>query len=100
MTFVLTYQKEDSNLVYQWNTDTLKLRYFEQKQKAKRKNETVDTSLKYSLNVKSKGTLDLNSKLNFLLKLRLHPSILLKLKLFAIIDTVEFPVEYTFLMIV
>jgi hypothetical protein len=94
LVFTLTYQKEDSNLVYQWNTDTLKLKFFELK---KKKNEPVDTSLKYALNVKSKGTIDLNSKLNFIFETPISSYDTSKINLFAVIDTVEFPVEYTIL---
>jgi len=91
LVFALTYQKEDSNLVYQWNTDTLNLRFFEQKRK---KNESNDTSLKYTLNIKNRGTLDLNSQLNFLFETPLQSYDTSKINLFAVIDTIEFPVAY------
>ncbi len=91
LVFALKYQKEDSNMVYQWNTDTLNLRFFEQKRK---KNESGDTSLKYTLNIKNRGTLDLNSQLNFLFEIPLQSYDTSKINLFAVIDTVEFPVAY------
>ncbi|MCK5168771.1 MAG: hypothetical protein KAQ75_02740, partial [Bacteroidales bacterium] len=93
LVFAITYQKEDSNLVYQWNTDTLNLRFFEQK---KKKREQVDTSLKYNLNIKNRGTLDLNSQLNFLFETPLQSYDTSKINLFAVIDTVEFQVAYNF----
>ncbi len=93
LVFAITYQKEDSNLVYQWNTDTLNLRFFEQE---KKKNEPVDTSLKYALNIKNKGTLDLNSQLNFLFETPIQSYDTSLINLFAVIDTIEFPVEFNF----
>ena len=89
--FALTYQKEDSNLVYQWDTDTLNLRFFEQKKK-----EQADTSLKYNLNIKNRGTLDLNTQLNFLFENPLQFYDTSKINLFAVIDTLEFPVDFNF----
>ncbi|MDA3954643.1 MAG: Ig-like domain-containing protein [Bacteroidales bacterium] len=100
ITFLLTYQKEDSNLVYQWNTDTLNLRYFEkaQNQKENKKNqEEADTSLKYNLNIKSRGTVDLNSKLNFEFETPLQNLDTSKIELFSIVDSLDIPVNYNIL---
>ncbi|NOQ27574.1 MAG: hypothetical protein GQ564_19600 [Bacteroidales bacterium] len=96
ISFTLDYQKEDSNLVYQWNTDTLKMKYFELKQKNQQK-ETVDTSLKYDLNIKSRGTIDLNNNLNFLFQTPLQYIDTTKIDLFTVIDSIKIPVEYSFI---
>lgn len=96
---LLTYEKEDSNLVYQWNTDTLKMKYIEieQSKQQKRKNtETADTSLKYNLNIKSRGTMDLNSNLNFVFETPLQYFDTTKIDLYAVIDSIEIPVNYNF----
>lgn len=96
ITFALTYQKEDSNLVYQWSTDTLKMKYFEQEKPKKKSDEPADTSLKYTLNIKNRGTLDLNSQLNFIFENPLQSYDTSKINLFAVVDTLEFPVEFNF----
>lgn len=96
ITFALTYQKEDSNLVYQWSTDTLKMKCFEQKKPKKKSDEPADTSLKYTLNVKNRGTLDLNSQLDFIFENPLQSYDTSKINLFAVVDTLEFPVEFNF----
>ncbi|HSH52404.1 MAG TPA: Ig-like domain-containing protein, partial [Bacteroidales bacterium] len=56
----ISYLKEDSNMVYQWSTDTINFRYFEPK---KKKGEVSDTSLAVNLNVKNKSTFDLNKQI-------------------------------------
>ncbi|MFC2104045.1 Ig-like domain-containing protein [Bacteroidota bacterium] len=91
----LQYQREDSNMVYQWTTDTLKLRYFEEKKR--KRDEPIDTSLKYTLNVKNRGTLDLNSKVNFNFETPVLHYDTSKINLFAVIDTIEIPVEFKIL---
>jgi hypothetical protein len=104
ITFILDYQKEDSNLVYQWNTDTLKMKYFELKQnnqqknnQQKRKNKEIeDTSLKYDLNIKSRGTMDLNRNLNFVFETPLQHFDTTKIDLYAVIDSIKIPVKYNF----
>ena len=98
LTFLLRYQKEDSNLVFQWNTDTLDLRFFEQEVEKKKKNdeEKVDTSLKYNLNIKSRGTIDLNNNLKFAFETPLQYFDTTKIDLFAVIDTIRIPVKFDF----
>ncbi|PLX10928.1 MAG: hypothetical protein C0597_15950 [Marinilabiliales bacterium] len=89
--FAFSYQKEDSNMVYQWGTDTLNLRYVEPKLS---KNEESDTSLKYNLNIKSKGTMDLNRNLEFRFETPLDLYDTSKINLFALVDSVEIPVDF------
>ncbi len=89
----VTYQKEDSNLVYQWNTDTLSLRFVEPKRKRK---EVADTLIKYKLNAKHLGTFDLNKHLSFNFETPLELYDTSKIKLFALPDTVKIPIEYDF----
>jgi len=91
LNFALSYYKEDTNMVYQWSTDTLRLRYTEPKLA---KNQEPDTSLKYQLNVKSRGTIDLNNSLNFLFETPVQDYDTSKINLFAVVDTLEFPVEF------
>lgn len=93
LSFALTYQQEDSNMVYQWNTDTLSLRYTEPKLK---KNEEVDTSLQYTMNIKSRSTIDLNRPVNFFFETPVQSYDTSKIDLFAIVDSLEFPVQYQF----
>ncbi|MFC2151433.1 Ig-like domain-containing protein [Bacteroidota bacterium] len=93
--FALKYQSEDTNMIYQWTSDTLNLRYFEEKKK--KRNEPIDTSLKYTLNVKNRGTIDLNSKLNFNFETPVLKYDTSKINLFAVIDTIEIPVEFKIL---
>lgn len=91
ISFALTYQQEDSNMVYQWTTDTLKLRYTEPELK---KNEEPDTSLQYTMNIKSRTTIDLNRPINLLFETPLYSYDTSKINLFAIVDSVEIPVQY------
>ena len=91
LSFALSYYKEDTNSVYQWSTDTLKLRYTEPK---KKKNEEADTLLKYTLNVTSRGTIDLNKPINFLFATPVQEYDTSKIDLYAVIDSIEIPVEY------
>ncbi|MEA2105285.1 MAG: Ig-like domain-containing protein [Bacteroidota bacterium] len=86
----ITYQKEDSNLVYQWTTDTINFRYFEPE---KKKEEDTDTLLDIGLNVKNKSTFDLNKhiKLQFNTPIKsVDPE---KIRLFAKEDTLEKEVD-------
>jgi len=96
ITFALSYYKEDTNLVHQWSSDTLKLRYFEEKKKSKKRNEPADTSLKYSLNIKNRGTHNLNSDVNFLFETPISRFDTSFIKLYAEIDTIDIPVEFNF----
>jgi len=86
----ITYQKEDSNLVYQWTTDTINFRYFEPQ---KKEEEDSDTSLAIGLNVKNKSTFDLNKpiKLHFNTPIKaVNPE---KIRLFIKEDTLEKEVD-------
>ncbi len=92
ISFALTYQKEDTNMVYQSSTDTLKLRYTEPKLK---KNVEVDSSLQYTMNVKSRSTIDLNKPITFLFETPVQQYDTSKIDLIAIVDSIEIPVPYT-----
>jgi len=89
--FALSYQKEDSNLVYQWSTDTLKLRYVEEKLG---RNEDPDTSLSYSLNIKNKGTMDLNKDLTFSFETPIEFIDTSKIDLYTVVDSIETLVDF------
>lgn len=91
ISFALTYQQEDSNRVYQWNTDTLSLRYTEPQLK---KNEEIDTALHYTMNIKSRSTIDLNRPINLLFETPIQTFDTSKINLVAVVDSVEIPVPY------
>ena len=90
--FAVSYQKEDSNLVYQWGTDTLSLRFFKPKKK-KKEEETVSIA-EFALNVKNKSALDLNKNLNFVFEKPLVNIDKSKIDLYIIVDTVDYPVDF------
>ena len=89
--FAVSYQKEDSNLVYQWGTDTLSLRYFEEKKK--KKDEAIEVA-EFTLSVKNRGALDLNRNLNFVFEKPLVNIDKSKIDLYSIVDTVESIIDF------
>ena len=89
----LNYQREDSNLVYQWNVDTLNLRYVEEKL---RRNEEPDTTIKYNLNVQNKGQMDLNKDIKFFFETPLGHYDTSRINLFEVIDSIETPKRFDF----
>ncbi len=89
--FALNYQREDSNLVYQWNVDTLNMRYVEEKLK---RNEEPDTSLKYNVNIQNKGQIDLNKDIKFFFETPLDYYDTSRIDLFEVIDSIEIPKEF------
>jgi len=89
---LLAYQKEDSNLVYQWVTDTLKLKYFETK---KKKGQEPDTIIQYDVNVKNNGIIDLNNNIRFTFERPLQYVDSSKISLFSVVDTIEMPAEFS-----
>ena len=91
--FALNYQREDSNLVYQWNVDTLNMRYIEEKLK---RNEEPDTSIKYNLNVQNKGQMDLNKDIKFFFETPLGKYDTSRIKLFEVIDSIEIQKRFDF----
>ncbi len=95
----LSYYKEDSNLMLQWVTDTLKFRYFEPKKKKRERDDKEEETvyLKYSLNVKSKATVDLNKKLNISFETPVKNYNNNRIKLIAQVDSLEFPVDFNLL---
>ncbi|MBU8892947.1 MAG: Ig-like domain-containing protein [Bacteroidales bacterium] len=88
-----SYYKEDSNLVFQWVTDTIKFRYFEPTKRKREEDEKV--FLKYSLNVKNRATLDLNNKINFSFETPVGHIDTAAIKLFAKVDSLEFSIDYS-----
>jgi hypothetical protein len=86
----ITYQKEDSNLVYQWTTDTLNFRYFEPQ---KKKEDDSDTSLAIGLNVKNKSTFDLNKNIKLQFKTPIESDDTEKIRLYTKEDTLEKEVD-------
>lgn len=91
--FALNYQREDSSLVYQWNVDTLNMRYVEEKLK---RNEEPDTSIKYNLNVQNKGQMDLNKDIKFFFETPLGKYDTSRINLFEVIDSVEIQKRFDF----
>ena len=90
--FAITYQKEDSNMVYQWSTDTLNLRFVEDELQGVQK---PDTTIKFELNIKNKGTMDLNKDLRFQFETPLASYDTAKIDLYAVIDSIDIPVDYS-----
>ena len=90
--FTVSYQKEDSNLVYQWDTDTLSLRFFKPKKK-KKEEETVSIA-EFALNVKNRSALDLNKNLNFVFEKPLVNIDKSKIDLYSIVDSVESVIDF------
>ena len=81
----ITYQKEDSNLVYHWTTDTINFRYFESEQQG----SGSDTLLTIQLNVKNQSTFDLNKPIRLNLGTPVQSVDTSKIRLYAIDDTLE-----------
>lgn len=92
--FAVTYQKEDSNMVYQWNTDTLNLRFVEEELP---RNQEPDTSINFAMNIKNRGTMDLNKDLRFQFETPVESYDTTKMDLYAVIDTIDIPVNYSFI---
>ncbi|MDY6802041.1 MAG: Ig-like domain-containing protein [Bacteroidota bacterium] len=86
----ISYQKEDSNLVYQWTTDTLNFRYFEPQ---KKKGDDSDTLLTIGLNVKNKSTFDLNKNIKLQFNTPIKAVDPEKIRLFTKEDTLEKEVD-------
>ena len=93
----LSYYREDSNLVLNWETDTLNFRFFEPKKKKRDIKEEEVAFLKYNLNIKNNAAFDLNKTLDFSFEAPIKTVNSNKIKLFSRVDTIELPVEYTFL---
>jgi hypothetical protein len=93
LNFTLSYQKEDSNLVYQWNTDTLNLRYFETKKKNKDQ-EQKPPGIEYKLSVKDRGSLDLNKNINLSFEKPLLDIDRSYIYLYNVVDSMEYEVGF------
>jgi len=91
---LLSYQKEDSNLVYQWTTDTLNLKYFETK-KNKKTDEKPDTLIQYKINIKNNGIIDLNNNIRFNFERPVKNVDQSKFSIYSVVDTIENPVEFS-----
>ena len=89
---LFSYQKTDSNNMFVWTNDTIKLRYLEVKLK---KNELPDTSLKPVFNIKEKSTLDLNKRISFKCPSPIDFIDTSKIKLISIVDTIETYMKYS-----
>lgn len=88
----VSYQMEDSNLVYNWNADTLNLKYFEPKKK-KKEEESVSTA-KFSSTVRNNGALDLNRNIKFTFEKPLVNIDKSKIDLYTIADSVESAIDF------
>ena len=91
---LLSYQKEDSNLVYQWATDTLNLKYFVTK-KDKNTEEQPDTLIQYKTNIKNNGIIDLNNNIRFNFERPIKNVDQSKFSIFSVVDTIETPIEFS-----
>ncbi|HAN17806.1 MAG TPA: hypothetical protein DCQ24_03935 [Bacteroidales bacterium] len=89
---LFSYQKLDSNNVYFWSNDSVKLRYTEAK---KSKNEQPDTSYNPSFNLKNNSTFDLNKKISFKVPSPVDFIDTSKIRLYSIIDSVETSLKYS-----
>ncbi len=85
----ISYQKEDSNLVYHWVTDTINFRYFDTEQQ---KGQAADTTLGIRINVKNNATFDLNKPITLNFNKPVHSVDTSRMKLFVKEDTLENPV--------
>jgi hypothetical protein len=90
----LSYQKEDSNLVYQWVTDSLSLRFFEKEQSRKKKEEVIKPSITTKLNVKNKGSLDLNKNIILSFEQPLSSVDNSKINLLNVVDSVDYLLDF------
>ena len=88
--FTLGYQKEDSNLVYQWTIDTLNMKYYP---KAKPKKKTKQPSLKYTININN-DKLDLNKNINLVFDKPIDYIDESNIYLFNIVDSLEYPINF------
>lgn len=89
---VLEYQKEDSNLVYQWFKDTLDLKYYEQITKGEKKE--TESFLNFKNNIGSRKNLDLNKNIKFTFESPLDYFDLNYIDLYKIVDTLEVEQSY------
>lgn len=87
----ITYQKEDSNLIYQWTTDTLSFRYFEPK---KQKGQVPDTTLNIHLNVKNKTTFELDKNITLKFNTPISFDDTSKINMYTKKDTLEKPLKF------
>jgi len=89
----LSYQKEDSNLIYQWNTDTLNLRFFEAKKKDKDKEQKIP-GIKYKMSVSNRGALDLNKNVYLAFEKPLFDIDRSYIYLYNVVDSIEYEVGF------
>jgi len=94
----LSYYREDTNQVLQWEADTLNFRYFEPKKKRKKDDdEEEEVFVEYALNVKNNATVNLNQTINFSFNTPIKTVNNNKINLIARVDSLEFPVDYKLL---
>jgi hypothetical protein len=90
----LSYQKEDSNLVYQWFTDSLSLRFFEKEQSRKKNEEVTKPSITTKISVKNKGSLHLNKSIIFSFEQPLSGVDNSKINLLNVVDSVDYMLDF------
>lgn len=91
----LDYQKEDSNMIYHWFSDTLTMQYFAETGRGRRNKENPDTLLKYSHNVNGRKAFDLNKIITFNFEKPIEKIDQSKITLYQVIDSLEIPVNYS-----
>jgi len=90
----LEYQKEDSNLVYRWTSDTLNLKYFEQKKRGRQEEES-ENILNFIHNISSSKAFDLNKDVNLLFEKPISQIDDTRIRLTKKIDSLEIPAEFS-----
>lgn len=87
---IVSYQKLDSTEQYVWTTDTLKMKYIEEKNIKKAENPDVQKQdLKISANLKDKTTFDLNKQILLTSNKPIEEIDTTKIKLYSIVDSLE-----------
>jgi len=86
----VSYQKLDSTKQYIWKTDTLKMRYIENKKpKKEEQKEEEKTKLNISMNLKDRSTFDLNKQILLTSNTPIENIDTTKISLYSILDSVE-----------
>lgn len=91
----LEYQKEDSNLVYRWISDTLNLKYFEQKNRGRQKEEETEVALGFSHNIGTNKAFDLNKDVTLLFEKPISQIDDNRIRLVKMTDSLEIPAEFS-----
>jgi hypothetical protein len=91
----LEYQKEDSNLVYHWTSDTLNLKFFEQEKRGRNKEEETEIPLNFKHNISGRQAFDLNKDINLLFEKPISQIDDTLVRLVKMIDSLEIPAEFS-----